>query len=81
MKKTTEHHDIFGRNLQIGDFVAAPYYKRNLAIYAITKLTPKMVKLKRVGSRIESNHYPSDTIKVDGPDVTMYCLKYNKEVR
>lgn len=75
IKKAIEHTDIFGRTLQAGDFVAAPYWNRNLAIFAVVKLTPKMVKLRRIGSKVESTAYPVDVLKVDGPEVTMYCLK------
>jgi hypothetical protein len=78
MKRTIEHHDIFGRLLQVGDFVAAPYWNRNLGIFSVVKLTPKMVKIKRIGARAEQSAYPVDVIKVDGPEVTCYILKNSK---
>jgi len=42
----------------------------------ITKLNPKMIKVKRVGTKYswEQNKYPEDLAKVSGPEVTMYLL-------
>lgn len=80
MKAPIEHTDIFGRKLQVGDFVAAPYWNTNLAVFAVIRLTPKMVRLRKIGSRNEKTAYPNDVVKVDGPEVTMYCLK-NSERR
>lgn len=81
MKKTIEHRDIFGRSLAVGDFVAAPYWNRNLAIFSITKLTPKMIKIKRIGAKSDKTAYPEDTVKVDGPEVTLYCIKNSEQKR
>ena len=81
MKKPIEHYDIFGRLIQVGDAVAAPHWNRNLAIFSIVKLTPKMVRIKRIGSNVEKTAYPEDTIKVDGPEVTLYCIKYSEKQR
>ena len=78
MTKTIQHRDIFGRDLQVGDFVASPYWNTNLGIFAVVKLTPKMLRIRRVGTNRDKTVYPINTIKVDGSDVTMYCLKYNK---
>jgi hypothetical protein len=45
----------------------------------ITKLNPKMVKIKRVGTKYsrEQNKYPADLAKVSGSEVTMYLLKHS----
>ena len=77
-KKPIEHHDIFGRLLQVGDPVAAPYWNTSLGVFSIVKLTPKMVRLRRIGSRVEKTAYPVDVVKVDGPDVLCYILKNSK---
>ena len=79
MKNTIEHTDIFGRKLAVGDFVAAPYGNTSLGIFSIVRLTPKMVRLKRIGGRTEKTAYPVDVVKVDGPEVTMYCLKHSEK--
>ena len=80
-KKPIEHFDIFGRLLQVGDVVAAPYWNSNLGIFSVVKLTPKMLRLKRIGSRVEKTSYPRDVIKVDGPEVTLYCIKHSEKQR
>ena len=80
MAKEIQHQDIFGRKLAVGDFVAAPYWNSNLGVFSIIKLTPKMVRLRRIGgSRGEKTAYPVDVVKVDGPEVTMYCLKHSEK--
>jgi hypothetical protein len=77
-RKVIEHHDIFGRLLQVGDPVAAPYWNTNLDIFSVVKLTPKMVRLRRIGSKVEKTAYPVDVVKVDGPNVTLYILKNSR---
>ena len=74
-KTTIEHNDIFGRLIQIGDVVAAPYWNKNLGIFSVVKITPKMIRLRMIGSKSEKTAYPVDVVKVDGPEVTMYILK------
>ena len=75
------HCDIFGRLIQVGDAVAAPHWNNNLAIWVTIKLTPKMVRLRRIGHTVEKTAYPSDVVKVDGPEVTLYCIKYSEKQR
>ena len=77
-KPPIEHHDIFGRLLQVGDLVAAPYWNTSLGVFSIVKLTPKMVRLRWIGSRVEKTAYPVDVVKVDGPEVLCYILKNSK---
>lgn len=74
-KKTFDHTDIFGRKLEIGDVVAAPYWNKNLGIFSVTRMTPKLVHLRKVGAKSTKSSYPVDVVKVDGPEVTMYILK------
>ena len=77
-KKPIEHHDIFGRLLHVGDPVAAPYWNSSLGIFSIVKLTPKMIRLRKIGTRMEKTAYPVDVVKVDGPEVLCYILKNSK---
>lgn len=74
-KVIPEHKDILGRVLNVGDCVAYPD-SNQLKIGRIEKLHAKMVKVT-TGSQWRStvNKYPSDTTKLDGPDLTMYLLK------
>jgi hypothetical protein len=81
IKKTIEHTDIFGRVIQVGDAVAAPYWNTSLGIFFVIKQTPKMVRLRKVGSTLEKTAYPVDVVKVDGPDITLYCLKHSEKRR
>lgn len=74
-KVIPEHKDILGRVLNVGDCVAYPD-SNQLKIGRIEKLHAKMVKVT-TGNQWRSyvNKYPSDTTKLDGPDLTMYLLK------
>ena len=73
------HKDILGQPLDIGDAVVFPS-SNTMYVGLITKLNPKMVKVKRVGQKYswEQNKYPTDLAKVSGAEVTMYLLKNNK---
>lgn len=70
-----EHRDILGQLLALGDCVVFPS-SNSMYVGTITKFNPKMVKVKRVGTKYswEQNKYPSDLAKVSGPEVTMYLL-------
>jgi len=71
------HQDILGQPLSIGDCVVYPSMN-TMYVGTITKLNPKMVKVKRVGAKYhtrEQNKYPADLAKVSGAEVTMYLLK------
>ena len=82
MPKEIEHYDIFGKLIQLGDCVVSPYYGRDLGVFTVVKMTPKMVKIKRVGSKGSGqNAYPFNTVKVNGPEVTMYLLKNSEKVK
>lgn len=81
MSKTPEHYDKLGRLLGEGDCVAFPS-ANTLCIGTITKVNPKMLKVKQLGSTgywaRGTNKYPSDLVKLEGEDVTMYLLKNAK---
>jgi hypothetical protein len=69
-----EHRDLLGQPLTIGDAVVFPS-SNTMYVGTVTKLNPKMVKVRRVGrSRWEQNKYPQDLVRVSGPEVTMYLL-------
>jgi len=76
VKVIPEHQDILGQPLGIGDAVVFPS-SNTMYVGTITKLNPKMVKVKRVGTKYswEQNKYPTDLAKVSGAEVTMYLLK------
>lgn len=70
-KEIPEHRDILGRVLNVGDYVAFPD-SNIMKLGKIVKLNPKMIKIE---GRWGVNKYSKDTVKVDGPDLTMYLLK------
>jgi hypothetical protein len=81
MKEKTipAHKDILGQPLDVGDAVVYPS-SNTMYVGLVTKLNPKMVKVRRVGKKYswEQNKYPSDLAKVSGAEVTMYLLKNNQ---
>lgn len=76
MTAVPNHQDILGQPLSVGDAVVFPS-SNTMYVGTITKLNPKMIKVKRVGTKTtwEQNKYPTDVAKVSGPEVTMYLLK------
>jgi hypothetical protein len=74
-KEIPEHRDILGRVLNVGDHVAYPD-SNSLRLGKIDKLNQKMVRVT-TGKEWRStvNKYPTDTVKLDGPDLVMYLLK------
>jgi len=71
---TTEHKDILGRTIEIGDAVAMANHN-DLAIAIVEKINPKMISVKRVNSTRTQNKYSKDLIKINGPEITMYLLR------
>lgn len=74
VKEIPEHRDILGRVLNVGDYIAYPD-SNQLKIGKIDKLNPKMIRVI-TGNHWRStlNKYPSDTTKLDGPELTAYLL-------
>lgn len=85
MSKDYNHQDRLGRALQVGDCVAVPHHN-GLMVAVIQKCSPKMIQISEVGkerafwrSRQYYSKYPSESVKLDGPEVTMYLLKLGSE--
>lgn len=73
-KQLPEHTDILGRVLNVGDYVAYPDSNQT-RIGKIDKLNQKMIRVTTGRTwRSTVNKYPKDTVKLDGPDLTMYLL-------
>jgi hypothetical protein len=73
-KPPPEHKDILGRVLSVGDYVSYPD-SNHLRIGKIDKLNLKMVRVTTGREwRSTTNKYPKDTVKLDGPELTMYLL-------
>lgn len=74
-KELPEHKDLLGRVLNVGDYVAYPD-SNQLKIGKIDKLTKKMVRVTTGKAwRPTTDKYPSDTTRLDGPDLTIFLLK------
>lgn len=73
------HRDILGQPLAMGDCVVFPS-SNTMYVGTIVKLNPKMIKVRRVGTKYawEQNKYPQDLVRVSGPEVTMYLLANQK---
>jgi len=74
-----EHKDKLDRILKVGDCVTTAA-GNSLMIARVIKIMPKMIKVVQIGKKTrwgayETNKYPSDVIKLDSPDVTIYLLK------
>lgn len=71
--------DFLQRKLEVGDSVVfIPPLSSKMRLGRIISFTAKMVKVKFARSSVydeEAFRYPSQLVKVDGPDLTMYLLK------
>lgn len=76
-KQIPEHKDILGRVLNVGDYVAYPD-SNMLKTGKIDKLNQKMVRVTTSNTwRTTVNKYPEHTVKLDGPDLTVFLLTKN----
>lgn len=77
-KETPVHRDVLGRLLKEGDIVAVAHHNR-LMVGSISKLNPKMIKIREVGTKrswaSEYNKYGSECALLEGEDVTMWLLQ------
>ena len=74
INERTEHKDILGRVISVGDVVAMASHN-NLTIAIVDKLNPKMIKVKQVNSTWSQNKYPQDLIIIPGPEAMVYLLR------
>lgn len=75
-KEIPQHRDKMGQSLALGDCVVYPQ-GNTLIVGVVRKFNPKMIGVTRIDHSWarESNKYPTDIVKVKGPEVTMYLLK------
>lgn len=79
-KSLPQHTDIFGQELVLDDCVVYPQ-SNSMKIGKVVKINPKMISVKNLtssGWRSETLKYPTDLVKVHGPEVTMYLLLNTK---
>ena len=74
-KEIPEHRDILGRVIEVGNMVAYPD-SNMLKIGKVDKLNAKMIRITTGKEwRTTVLKYSKDTVKVDGPVLTMFLLK------
>jgi len=79
MEKTEPQHcDIIGSPIRENDIVAFLYYGHSMTVGRVEKLNPKMVRVRRIGSKNYKSVYPQDCVRLDGEAVTMWLLKNDK---
>lgn len=75
LKKVDVQYDIVGAPIYENDVVAFLYYGHSMSVGRVEKLNPKMIRVRRIGSKTYKSVYPHDCVKLDGEAVTMYILK------
>ena len=73
------HLDLIGREVRVGDYVAAYLkvsYSNTLQIAKVVKLTPKKVNLVGLKNKKEWSAWAGDVAKLDSEDVVAFILKY-----
>lgn len=81
MKNPVIHHDILGKEICVGQFVAS-YNGNGLAVFRVARMTPKMVRITRdrkaysgSGTRQESVvRYGFDLVILDTEEVVLHQL-------
>ena len=71
--------DFFGQEINVGNFVVASQ-GHELAIYKVTKITPKMVRVVKHGAKTRSAkkgklRYGKELFKVDESLVTFHLIQ------
>lgn len=77
-KVDVQHQDIVGAPLFENDVVAFLYYGHSMTVGRIDKINPKMVRVRKIGSKSCKSVYPQDCVKLESEAVTMYLLKNDK---
>lgn len=79
MSKTDEvsHKDILGNVIKVGDTVVYPNHN-SLRIAVVKKINPKMINVVAVGHTWPDRKYPTDSLVVEDPKITLYMLKNSK---
>lgn len=75
-KSTIIHKDKFGREFEVGSVVVASIGTREIDVCIVTKQSPKMVTVKRVGSGCFAIlRYPEELIIInDIPETSLYLF-------
>lgn len=81
----TQHLDMFGDPVQVGDYVVYAgtaynelFVDNELSIGRVEKLNPKMIKvskLKKNGWQTAKSRYARECMLIDQSRVTLYILK------
>jgi hypothetical protein len=77
-KEKEPHLDIFGQPLSKGSYVAVSHHNE-LQICQISKLNPKMMRVKPLTGYYKSDGYlaySDQSVLLSGPDALAYILKH-----
>ena len=74
------HDDFLGQRIQVGDVVAGYNGFNSMALYTVTRVNPKMIKVKLLKyhnnpEKLSKAIYGKMLIKVDEELVTVHLLK------
>lgn len=69
------HYDKLNKEIKVNDFVVFPSHNM-LEFGIVKKVTPKMIKLCRLGKTSTIQRYPSEMLVLEGSEVTMYILRH-----
>lgn len=73
-KEPPVHKDVLGRDIEVGTYVAYPD-SNMMKIGKVDKLNAKMIRIQTGREwRWTVNKYAKDTVKLEGPDLTLYLL-------
>ena len=70
MKEPVKHHDILGKEIQVGQFVAS-YNGNGLAVFRVERMTPKMVRITRDRKSYSSNGTRQESVVRYGYDLAI----------
>lgn len=82
-KEPLEAFDALGQKIVLDAVVAAPYTRSMLLIGRIVKISPKTVKIRRLGHPSDSGEqkYHHEVVVIsDNPATTMYVLQKDNPI-
>jgi hypothetical protein len=74
----TPHFDKLGIEIFPGDYIVTSSGNRKILIAQVIKLNPKMLTIRKIGTKYNVYTYSTETVKLDSQLITMYILRNNK---
>lgn len=73
-----QHFDKLGNEVLPGDYIVTACNHRKILIAQVIKLNPKMLTIRKIGTKYNINAYSTETVKLDPSLVTMHLLRVAK---